>query len=124
MKKLKSMAAMLAVTVMMLCAGSVNAQKNIQKISKDYTGYLKSQLTLNDSQAHKVNEITIGYLERVKKNKEAGTATEKAQKQKGFMEDRDKKMESVLSKEQYKIYIANRGANTKKLKEFMEAKAE
>lgn len=116
------MAGICAIALMMLFTVTAKAQDNVPKVTKEYTAYLKSQLSLNDSQYGKVYEIISVYLEKDKKNNESGTAAEKAKKHKAQLDDRDKKMESVLSKEQFKIYVANRAANARKLKDFTEAK--
>jgi hypothetical protein len=85
--------------------------------------YMKEQLSLNDSQAAKVNEINRAFMQKAKENEKTNLSKlDKAKKIKLYEEERDKKLQSVLTKEQYKTFIANRAENTKKLKELLPEK--
>ena len=85
--------------------------------------YMKEQLSLNDSQTAKVNDINRVFMQKTKENEKTNLSKlDKAKKVKLYEEDRDKKLQSVLTKEQYKTFIANRAENTKRLKELLPEK--
>jgi len=85
--------------------------------------YMKEQLSLNDSQTAKVNDINRVFMQKTRENEKTNLRKlDKAKKVKLYEEDRDKKLQSVLTKEQYKTFIANRAENTKRLKELLPEK--
>lgn len=106
------------VVLLLMFTTNAAAQDKVAEGAKMVATHMKEQLSLNDTQYAKVLEVNKVYLKKVKENSGA-TAVEKAKKQKGYDEERDAKLKSVLSDSQYKIYIANRAANAKKYKEAM-----
>jgi len=95
------------------------AAENLAKLND----HMKTQLSLNDSQYAKVNDINRVFVTKAKES-EKGNASklDKAKKIKALEEDRDSKLKSVLTADQYKVFVANRGENTKKLKALLPAK--
>ena len=108
-----------AVALLLMFSTAAMAQADVAASAKAVTEQLKSQLALNDSQAAKVLEINRTYLKKLNENKLAGgTKVDKAKKLKTLDIDREAKIKSVISADQYKIYVANRGVNNKKLAEY------
>jgi hypothetical protein len=85
--------------------------------------HMKVQLSLNDSQYAKVNDINRVFVQKVG-DSEKGNASklDKAKKVKALEAERDTKLKSVLTEDQYKVFVANREENTKKLKALLPAK--
>ncbi len=105
-----------ALALFLMFTTAVVAQDKVNEGAKTVTTHLKNQLSLNDTQYAKVLEVNKDYLKKSLGNNGA-TTVEKAKKQKGYDEERDKKLKSVLSDSQYKIFIANRASNAKKYKQ-------
>jgi len=107
-----------AVVLLLVFTGTAMAQDKVIDGSVKLTGYLKTQLSLNDSQYTKVKDVNRVYLQKAKESYASNASKlDKAKKLKALEEERDIKLQSVLTKDQYKIFIANRGENSKKLKE-------
>jgi len=115
---LGAMALLLMFTTAAL-AQDKTAAENLTKLND----HMKTQLSLNDSQYAKVNDINRVFVTKAKESEKSNAnKLDKAKKIKALEEDRDSKLKSVLTADQYKIFIANRGENTKKLKALLPAK--
>jgi hypothetical protein len=102
---------------------NANAQDRAREGAKKVTDNMKEQLSLNDSQYAKVQQINLEFLQKAAENQESGKSQiEKQKKHKQLDDDRDKKLKSVLSEEQNKKYVATKIENRKKLKEYFQEK--
>jgi hypothetical protein len=116
MNKLKTMLS--ALVVLLMFSTAAMAQDAANTNAKTITEQLKTQLALNDSQTAKVLEVNRTYFKKLNDAKLAGgSKVDQAKKFKTLDTDREAKMKSVISADQYKIYVANRGVNNKKLSE-------
>lgn len=107
-----------AIALLLVFSTAAMAQDAVTTSAKTVTEQLKTQLALNDSQTAKVLEINRTYLKKLNETKLAGgSKVDQAKKLKVLDTDREAKIKSVISADQYKIYVANRGVNTKKLAE-------
>ena len=112
-----------AVALLLMFTATATAQEKTADGAKKLTDHLKTQLALNDSQYAKVSDINRVYLQKAKENGQSiNNKLDKAKKLKALDEERDTKLQSVLSKDQYKLYVAHRTENNKKLKECSENK--
>jgi len=108
--------------LLMLTTSAVAQDKTAEGITK-LNDHMKTQLSLNESQYGKVNEINRVFVQKaVESEKSNANKLDKAKKVKTLEADRDTKLKSVLTADQYKIFVANRGENTKKLKALLPAK--
>jgi len=117
----KLMLGAMALVVMFTTAALAQdkAAENLTKLND----HMKTQLSLNDSQYVKVNDINRVFVTKAKESEKSNAnKLDKAKKIKALEEDRDTKLKSVLTADQYKIFVANRGENTKKLKALLPAK--
>lgn len=122
-KKITSAAKALLAAAALLVMFTTTAVAQDKDALANLNAYMKEQLSLNDSQAVKVNDINRVFMQKTKENEKGNLSKlDKAKKVKLYEEDRDKKLQSVLTKEQYKMFIANRAENTKRLKELLPAK--
>ena len=112
-----------AMALLLMFTTSVLAQdKSAEGLTK-LNDYMKAQLSLNDSQYAKVNDVNRVFVQKANENEKSNAnKLDKAKKVKALEADRDTKLQSVLTKEQYKIFIANRAENTKKLKALLPEK--
>lgn len=118
-KILKKLASAVALLVMFTTAAM--AQDKVAEGTRKVTDGMKTQLSLNDSQYAKVLEINKTYLVKVKDSKaKSVNKVEQAKKLKTIDDDREAKLKSVLTEDQYKIYGAGRADNKKKLKDCLE----
>lgn len=109
------------IAFLLLFTLNCNAQDKARHGAKAVTENMKEQLSLNDGQAAKVQQINLDFLQKAIENKESGKSkVEKAKKLKQLDDDRDKKLESVLSKEQFKKFVATKSENRKKMREHFE----
>ena len=110
-----------AIVLLLVFTGSAIAQDKVTEGTAKLTGFMKTQLSLNDNQYTKVSDVNRVYLQKAKDSHATNASKlDKAKKLKALEEERDTKLKSVLTKDQYKIFIANRAENTKKLKEACE----
>lgn len=94
-----------------VCTSS-NAQSNNPKLSEEQKKEWKARLdayreklNLTDEQKPQVEEANMAYLEALSEIRESGgSKLSKYRTYKKANAERDKKMKSILSKEQYKIY--------------------
>ena len=102
---------------------NANAQDKAAAGAKKVTEHMKEQLSLNEGQNDKVFAINYTFLQKVIENKDSGkNKIEKAKRLKELEGDRDTKLKSVLSDDQYKKYVATKAENRKKLREHFEEK--
>lgn len=100
-----------------------SAQDRAREGAKKITENMKEQLSLNDTQYAKVQQINLEFLQKAAENQESGKPqVEKQKRHKQLDDDRDKKLKSVLSEEQNKKYVATKIENRKKLKEYFQEK--
>lgn len=111
-------------SVVLFLMFSVNAvaQDKIAEGAKAVTAQMKTQLNLNDGQYTKVLDVNKTFLTKAVEANKLNNATEKAKKLKTLSDEKDTKLKSVLTDDQYKRYAANRAAYAKKLREYYEAK--
>lgn len=112
-----------AVALLVMFSTAALAQDRVAEGAKKVTDNMKTQLALNDGQYAKVLEINKTFLQKVKDSRAATTnKVEQAKKLKVIDDDREAKLKSVLTEDQYKMFAANRAENKKKLKEYLEEK--
>jgi hypothetical protein len=110
-----------AIALLVMFTTSAMAQDKVAEGAKKVTDGMKTQLTLNESQYAKVLEINKTYLVKVKENKTKTVGkVEQAKKLKTIDDDREAKLKSVLTQDQYKMFAATRADNKKKLKEYLD----
>jgi hypothetical protein len=115
----KAMIGAAALLLMFTTTGQAQEKDKAAEGAKAVTAQMKSQLTLSDSQYTKVLDVNRTYLQKANDSKAMGvTKVDKAKKMKALGEERDAKLKSVLTEDQYKIYTAGRAGNMKKLREF------
>lgn len=108
--------------LLMFTTAALAQDKSAEGLTK-LNDYMKAQLSLNDSQYAKVNDVNRVFVQKANENEKSNAnKLDKAKKVKALEADRDTKLQSVLTKEQYKIFIANRAENTKKLKALLPEK--
>lgn len=86
--------------------------------AKKVTASMKDQLTLNDGQNNKVYIVNLDFLKKVAENNKKANKVEKMKKQRSLEEERDTKLKSVLSADQYSLFIAHRAQDRKRIAEF------
>lgn len=110
---------MFLAAVMLLCFnGIASAQDKSIDGAKAVTSYMKENLSLNDSQYTKVYGVNLAFLKKVDENAKKNKGADKIKKLRALEDERDTKLKSVLSEEQYKNYVGNKAANRKKIAEF------
>ena len=81
---------------------------------------MKEHLALNDAQNNKVYIINLDFLKKTFDNNKNADKAERNKKQRGLEEERDAKLKSVLTDKQFKVFIANRGVDRKRIIPFYE----
>lgn len=115
----KMLKTLFTATLMVLLTTTAFAQDKAAEGAKAVTANMKEQLKLNDSQYTKVLDINQAFLQKAISTKNsAATKVEKAKKLKTVSDERDTKLKSVLTEDQYKVYIANKAENRKKLRAY------
>jgi hypothetical protein len=112
-----------AVALLLMFTTTALGQDTPAEGIKKLNDHMKVQLSLNDSQHAKVSDINRVFVQKVG-DSEKGNASklDKAKKVKALEAERDTKLKSVLTEDQYKVFVANRTENTKKLKALLPAK--
>lgn len=114
----------LAAVVMLLSVNAI-AQDKATEGAKVVAMHMKEKLVLNESQYGKVLEINKTFLQKVIAIKgSAVTKAEKVKKVRALNDERDAKLKSVLTDDQYKVYAASRAENRQKLREYYMEKNE
>jgi hypothetical protein len=111
-------------TLVLFLMFSINAsaQDKLTEGAKTVTGQMKTQLGLNDSQYTKVLDVNKTFLVKAAEANKLTNAAEKAKKLKTLSDERDTKLKSVLTGDQYKTFAANRAKYAGKLREIYEGK--
>lgn len=97
---------------------TVAAQDKATDGAKAVTTYMKEQLSLNDGQYTKVYSVNLTFLQKVEENSKKNKGADKIKKLRALEDERDTKLKSVLSEDQYKNYVGNKAANRKKVAEY------
>jgi hypothetical protein len=117
--KFTTLKKMLSAAVMLLCFTiTANAQDKTVDGAKAVTTYMKENLQLNDSQYQKVYSVNLTFLQKVDENAKKNKGADKIKKLRALEDERDTKLKSVLSEDQYKNYVGNKAANRKKIAEY------
>lgn len=112
-----------AFAIMLLFTANMSAQAKGAEAAKAVTNNMKDELMLNDGQYTKVYAVNLDFMEKAMENRDSGkTKVEKAKRLKALDDERDTKLKSVLSDDQYKKYVANKAENRKKLREHLKEK--
>jgi dTDP-glucose pyrophosphorylase len=101
---------------------TASAQDKLTDGAKAVTTQMKTQLGFNDAQYTKVLDVNKTFLTKAAEANKLTNASEKAKKLKTLSDEKDAKLKSVLTDDQYKKYAANRATYAKKLREYYEAK--
>lgn len=109
---------MLSVAVMLLFTANALAQDKTVDGAKAVTSYMKEQLSLNDSQYTKVYSVNLTFLQKVEDNNKKLKGADRVKKLRTLEDERDTKLKSVLSEDQFKNYVGNKAANRKKIAEY------
>lgn len=120
-KKLKTTVKALMGAAALLIAFSTTAyaQDKLAEGASKVTVQMKEQLNLNDSQFTKVMDVNKTFLEKAKAcHASKATEVEKKKKMKTIIDERESKLKSVLTEDQYKRFAARRSDNMAKLKAF------
>lgn len=122
-KSIKTIVTSLA--LLLFVAVSAQAQDKAAEGAKAVTTHMKEQLKLNDSQYTKAYAVNLDFMQKAIENKKAEkTKVEKAKRLKVLDDERDTKMKSILTDDQFKVFIANKAENRKKLRQHFMDKGE
>ncbi|MFP9098745.1 hypothetical protein ACLI09_06810 [Flavobacterium sp. RHBU_24] len=116
--KFTTLKKMLLAAAMLLCISLASAQDKSIDGAKAVTSYMKEKLSLNDSQYTKVYNVNLTFLQKVEENAQKNKGADKIKKLRALEDERDTKLKSVLSEDQYKNYVGNKAANRKKIAEY------
>ena len=111
-----------ALVLFLMFSVNAMAQDKLTDGAKAVTTQMKTQLGLNDGQYTKVLDINKAFLVKAVEANKMVNATDKAKKFKTLNDDKEAKLKSVLTEDQYKKFASNRNAYSKKLKEYYESK--
>jgi len=108
---------------LLLSSGGAMAQDTATAGAKNISENMKEQLALNESQYNQVYSINLDFLQKAIENRDSGKSKiDRAKRLMELDEDRNKKLKSVLSDDQYKKFVATKAENRKKLKEYFKEK--
>lgn len=93
---------------------------DVQQSAREISNQMKDQLALNDQQKNKVYIVNLDFLKKTFENNKNPDKAERNKKQRGLEDQRDAKLKSVLNEKQYKVFIANRGVDRKRIIPFYE----
>lgn len=99
-------------------AVSVSAEKkgpDAQQAARAISNQMKEHLILNDAQNMKVYIINLDFLKKTFENNKNADKAERNKRQRGLEEERDAKLKSVLNEKQFKVFIANRPTDRKRI---------
>lgn len=94
---------------------AVKKGPDAQQSARTISNQMKEHLALNDAQNNKVYIINLDFLKKTFENNKNGDKAERNKKQRGLEDDRDAKLKSVLNEKQFKVFIANRGIDRKRI---------
>lgn len=101
---------------------NANAQDKVSEGATAVTNQMKTQLGLNDGQYNQVLEINKSFLTKAVEANKLPNKSDKTKKIKTLSDERETKLKSVLTDDQYKKFTANRATYSKKLREYYEKK--
>lgn len=96
-------------------AETVKKGPDAQQAARTISNQMKEHLALNDAQNNKVYIINLDFMKKTFDNNKNGDKAERNKKQRGLEEERDTKLKSVLTDKQFKVFIANRGIDRKRI---------
>jgi|GEM_PF-6515096 len=99
-------------------AVSVAAEKkgpDAQQAARAISNQMKEHLILNDAQNMKVYIVNLDFLKKTFENNKNADKAERNKRQRGLEEERDAKLKSVLNEKQFKVFIANRPIDRKRI---------
>lgn len=126
-KTIVSAAKAMATVLTLVLAFTLNASAQESRLNNatKVTDNMKTELALNDAQYTKVYEINKTFMDKTgeaRKNSTDKKAT--AQVVKGFNEEREAQLKTVLTEDQFKTYLAKKEAKKAEMKKrFSENKA-
>lgn len=104
-----------AVVMLLAVTTTVSAQDRVKSDrGKRQADVMKTELSLNDDQYNKVVEINNEFADKAKETKQTSIADQKearierAKAVKALNEEKDAKLKTVLTEEQYKTYLAKK----------------
>lgn len=86
-----------------------------QDAAKAVTSQMKEHLSLTGDQNTKVYIVNLDFMKKTFDNNKKTDKAERNKKQRGLEEERDGKLKSVLNDKQFKVFIANRGVDRKRI---------
>ena len=115
----KTMAA--AIVLLVAVTNTVSAQDRAEAGAKRLTDRMKTELSLNDDQYSKVQEINKDFIGKTMETKNANAdqaaKADRAKAVKELNEQREAKLKTVLTEEQFKTYLANKAKKTQRFQE-------
>jgi len=96
-------------------AETVKKGSDAQQAARTISNQMKEHLALNDAQNNKVYIINLDFLKKTFDNNKNADKAERNKKQRVLEEGRDAKLKSVLTDKQFKVFIANRGIDRKRI---------
>lgn len=86
-----------------------------QQAARAISNQMKEHLILNDAQNMKVYIVNLDFLKKTFENNKNADKAERNKRQRGLEEERDAKLKSVLNEKQFKVFIANRPIDRKRI---------
>lgn len=121
-QKLKQVLGIIAILLLFTLNAAAQDKKGAEA-ARAVTNNMKEDLSLNDGQYTQVYAVNLNFMEKAIENRDSGKSKiEKAKRLKALDDERDTKLKSVLSDDQYKKYLANKAENRKKLREHLKEK--
>ena len=112
-----------AAALLIALSTTAYAQDKLAEGASKVTAQMKEQLNLNDAQFTKVMDVNKVFLEKAKAcHASSATEVEKKKKMKGIIDERESKLKSVLTEDQFKRFAARRSENMKELKAYYQDK--
>ena len=109
---------MVGVTVMLLAfTTTVSAQDRAAEGAKRATDKMKTELSLTDAQYPKVEKINKDFIAKTQENRTLTDKVAREKSVKALSEDRDAKLKTVLTEEQFKAYTAKKAERLSSIKE-------
>ena len=112
-----------AAALLIALSTTAYAQDKLAEGASKVTAQMKEQLNLNDGQFTKVMDVNKVFLEKAKAcHTSSAPEVEKKKKMKAIIDEREAKLKSVLTEDQFKRFAARRTENMKELKAYYQAK--
>ena len=108
--------------VLWVATGVVSAQNNTGKYTPGeragiQTSWMKENLKLTPEQVPVIEKLNIEYAQKMEEVKSVNGKMEQLKKAKSITSEKDEKLQTILSKEQFEIYAEKRSELRKNLKE-------